>query len=395
MNCAQLKQSDYDFYCITDSSVATFVSLDGLVDLTEYYNKYGNNMMNDLFIKTGSFNNKLYTISNNDITLPHVINYNIPLYEKLKEVDPTLEEPAKIFNDKNWTFDSFKQYCVQIQNAMKILYKEEGTAGNEKQKYYAVSGWDSYWWAGLASNVDEPIVDMENKKVNLNTKLKKDAADVVKYLFDNNLFDPKQNVENGVDSWNDGSSFFCIGEYYFIGRDNKWPRDMCGEDTRFGYVPWPRPNETKFEDINIAVSGDNYTYAMAKYRDYSGYGNDCNSENIYIAFVELLQKYKERKIELEDNELQFEQTYCYDSDESALAYSYVRGLLEKGDYYYDPLCHVDSPISSIYVNNVNRETIKGAVNQFCATNKVNTWDEAIEKVVLILEDSLSRYFNNE
>lgn len=394
LNCAQLKKSEHDIYGIPDDIVRTIVLADGFVDLTEYYNKYGNNMMNDLYIKTGSFNNKLYTVSNNDISLPHVINYNIPLYEKLREVDPTLIEPAKIFNDNNWTFDAFKQYCVQIQNAMAKLYKEEGTAGHEKQKYYAVSGWDSYWWAGLASNVNEPIVDMENKKVNLKTGLKQEAADVVKFLLDNNLFDPIQGVDNGAYSWVEGRSFFCAGDYYLISKENKWPRDMWGEDTRYGYVPWPSLYDDN-KDTSIALCGDNYTYAMANYRDYSGYGDDCNSENIYIAFIELLQKYKERKKELEDNDLQYINKYYYDSDASTIAYTYVKTLIEKGNYYYDPLCHHNSPIASIYVNNVDRKTIKGAVNQYCTTKKVNTWDEAIENVIIVLEEALNIYFNNE
>lgn len=394
MSCSESKKTDYDIYGIPDDLVPTIALLDGFVDLTEYYNKYGNNMMNDLYIKTGSFKNKLYTVSNNDISLPHVINYNIPLYEKLKEVDSTLVEPAKIFNDNNWTFEAFKQYCVQIQNAMAKLYNEEGTAGNENQKYYAVSGWDSYWWAGLASNVNEPIVDMENKKVNLNTELKKEAADIVKYLLDNNLFDPRQNVDNGVNSWVEGRSFFCVGDFYLISKENKWPRDMWGEDTRYGYVPWPSLYDDK-KDASIAVSGDNYTYAMAKYRDYSGYGEDCNSENIYIAFIELLQKYQERKKELENNDLQYVNKYYYDSNDSTIAYTYVKSLIEKGNYYYDPLCHYNSPIGSIHVNNVERKTIKGAVNQYCATNKVNTWDEAIENVIVVLQESLNRYFDNE
>ena len=73
----------------------------------------------------------------------------------------------------------------------------------------------------------------------------------------------------------------------------------------------------------------------------------------------------------------------------------IKTLIEKGNYYYDPLCHQNSPIDSIYVNNVDRKTIKGAVNQYCTTKKVNTWDEAIENVIIVLEEALNIYFNNE
>ena len=114
-----------------------------------------------------------------------------------------------------------------------------------------------------------------------------------------------------------------------------------------------------------------------------------------MAYYERKQKYQERKKELENNDLQYVNKYYYDSNDSTIAYTYVKSLIEKGNYYYDPLCHYNSPIGSIHVNNVERKTIKGAVNQYCATNKVNTWDEAIENVIVVLQESLNRYFDNE
>ena len=40
--------------------------------------------------------------------------------------------------------------------------------------------------------------------------------------LDNNLFDPRQDVDNGVNSWVEGRSFFCVGDFYLISKENKW-----------------------------------------------------------------------------------------------------------------------------------------------------------------------------
>ena len=391
---ASMKNSDYDIYSISDHKLYQLVESNMIIDVTDYYKKYGNNMTNDIYYLSGTYKNKLYTINNNNVLLPNVLYYNMTLYDQLHKVDPSLMEPAKIFNDKYWTFSTFKDYCIQVQQAMEKLYGEEGAAGNDNQQYYAVSGWDSYYWAGLSSDYSEPIIDLENKTINLNTAKKNDAINLVKFLFDNNLFDPNQNVEHVVTSWNEGRSLFNVGEIWYVGRDNKWPQNLWGEDTRYCYVPWPRHDSLDFESMKIAISGSKYTYAMSNYRDYSSYGENCTSENIYRAFVTLLQRIKEYDENNDDHSsIYIPSTKYTQSHESAITYNYIQDIINNGQCYYEPFSHYNNPIGSTYTNNVNRETIKGAVTQFCATKKVQTWDEAIRNLIPILKKSLELYLN--
>ena len=98
--------------------------------------------------------------------------YNIGLLEQLQTVDPTLKEPAQLFLDGNWSYRSFIEYVYQAQDAMAKLYGAEGTANNENQVYYAISGWSPYWFQGLATNDGIPLADVENMKIDITSENK-------------------------------------------------------------------------------------------------------------------------------------------------------------------------------------------------------------------------------
>jgi hypothetical protein len=393
---AQMNTADYDFYTVPDSKIPEFVEGGALISLEDFYVLHGNNMMDPSFITSGSYQGNLYAVGNGDNNIYSVLYYNIGLLEELQKADPTLKEPAEIFNDGDWTFDAFKNYCLQVQEVMAKAYGAEGTAGDASQKYYACSGWDSYYWVGLASNDGEPLADTQTMAINIDTPHKKDAAEVVKYIYENNLADPKQSVDQAVQSWNDGVALFNTGDLWFVGADNRWSKDLWGEDTRYGYVPWPRHKDIEFSDIRVALGGT-ATWVMPIGRDYSQYGEDCNPENIYWALAEMLQRsekyYKEDPSYNEDLALQALAAKYAHSEASQQAYIHMQNVIKAGKGYFDPLVVSDNSVGSLYTNSTQRLTIKGAVTQYCFTKAVGDWQEAIVNLLPVLQESLRKAYS--
>lgn len=393
---AQMNTSDYDFYTVPDSKIPTFVEGGALISVEDFYVLHGNNMMDPSFITSGSYQGSLYAMGNADNNIYSVMYYNVGLYDELKKADPTLKEPAEIFNEGNWTHQTFKNYVKQVQDVMAKAFGTLGTAGDDAQEYYAVAGWDSYWWVGLATNDGEPLADTQSMKINIDTPHKLEAAEVVKYIYENNYGDPKQSVDQSVASWNDGKAFFNTGDLWFVGADNRWSKTLWGEDTRYGYVPWPRANDVEFEDIKIAMGGT-ATWVMPIGRDYSAYGEDCNAENIYWAVAEMLQRsekyYKEDPAYDEEMALEAIAAKYAHSDASKKAYIHMQNLIKEGKGYFDPLVVSDNSVGSLYTNNTQRLTIKGAVTQYCFTKAVGDWQEAIVNLLPVLQENLRKAYS--
>ena len=392
---AQMNTADYDFYTVPDSKIPEFVEGGALLSLEDFYVLHGNNMMDPSFYTSGSYQSNLYAIGNGKNNIYSVMYYNIGLLEELQKVDTTLKEPAEIFNEGNWTYKTFEDYCYQVQEAMAKAFGSEGTANSADQAYFAVSGWDSYWWVGLATNDGEPLADTQSMTINIDTPHKLQAADVVKNIYNSGVADPKQSVDQSVASWNDGKSLFNTGDLWFVGADNRWSKDLWGEDTRYGYVPWPRANDVKFEDIKVAMGGT-ATWVMPIGRNYAEYGDECTAENIYWALAEMLQRsdryYKEDPSYNEEMALAALAAKYAHSEASQEAYIYMQNLIKDGKGYFDPLVVSDNSVGSLYTNSTQRLTIKGAVTQY-VKGDINTWAEAIINLLPVLQESLRKAYS--
>lgn len=389
--------ADFDFYTVPDDKIASFVEGGALISLEEFYVLHGNNMMAPAYYTSGSFGGSLYSLSNADINIDNVMYYNIGLYEELAKEDPTLEEPAKIFMDGNWTFDKFESYCKQVQDAMAKAFGDAGVANSENQEYFAVSGWDSYWWVGLATNDGEPIADTTSMTINLTTPHKTAAAEVVKNLYSKGYAAKSQGVDQGVTQWNDGKALFNTGSLWFVNADNRWSSSLWGAgETRYGYIPWPRANDVKFDDIKVAVGGI-ATWVMPIGRDYSQYGDDCTPENIYWAVAEMLQRSEKYYVESptynKEEALRSVAGKYAHSEASVEAYIHIQNIIEAGMSYYDPMVGSENPVGSLYNNSASRTTVKGAVTQYCTGNTISTWAEAIAPLLPVLQEALTKAYN--
>lgn len=379
-------ESKFDFCVVPNSKVKQFADVKAIMSLKDFYVLHGNNMMDDINIAAGKYNNELYAFTEEKSNIYNVLYYNIGLLEKLQEIDSSLEEPAQIFLDGSWTYDKFIEYCEQVQNIMEIAYGNNGKAGSSEQQYFAVSGWDAYLWIGLSTNDKEPIADVSSLQINITTPHKTQAADVVKELYSKHYADPKQNIDQNVVSWINGKSLFNTGDLWFVRDENRWSKDLWGDDTRYGYVPWPRANDIKFEDIQIALGGNDSTLVMPYGRNYEGYGDECNPENIYYALMEMYIRTNKKMSEndtLIENNVKYDANIYTDSEASQKAYIYVQELINAKKCYFDPIV-VPSVAWDYYypnqINSFNMTILKKSLNYF-VSNQIDSWENAIERVI--------------
>ena len=391
---AENKTSDFDFLIVPDSKIYHFAEVDAILSLEDFYVLHGNSMMNETFIESGTYNDKLYTFSTTKNEIEHVLYYNINLFEELKEINPNLMEPAQIFLDGNWTYSVFLEYCKEVQNTMAILYNEKGVAGSEAQEYYAMAGWDAYLWLGLSTNDGEPIVDIKNQKANIATPHKEQSADIVKELYTKHYADPQQNINQNVTSWNDGRAFFNSGftlASAYMSRQN----DSLNE-IKYGYVPWPRANDLAFEDIKVALGGNPSTFVMPIGRNYEGYGEDCNPENIYWALTEVYRRTQEN-MNMDDMEASnpYDVNKFTDSEASQSAYIYIHNLMANGKGYFDPMVTPDNPVLMIqpgYQPGYHQViTIKNSLAKY-NKGEVETWEEAVAPIIPVIVEGIRRAF---
>ena len=386
---------DYDFLYVNNRDVREFIEEEAIIGLKEYYIYHGKNMMDDIQVMDGTYNGELYTFTPKKNNIYNVMYYNIGLFETLKEHNENLVEPAQMFLDGTWTHSNFLKYCEEVQNTMISLYGDKGIPGNENQEYFAVSGYDSFWWVGLATNDGEPLADTKTLEVNLTTPHKESAANIVKTLYNKGYASPDQKTDIGGIEWVEGKALFNTGDLWFVNDDSRWSSELWGDDTRYGYVPWPRADDMKFEDIQIALTGDDRPIVMPIGRNYEGYGEDCTSENIYMVLVELYSKLKEVELFYEgtSSTIYLEKDYKFAQSKASLeAYVYVQKLIENNKYYYDPIILAyNSVVSSNVLLRVGGYTIKNALDYY-TDNKYPTWKETIESIQteIVVKELLKR-----
>lgn len=392
LNQAASGVSVYDFLTVPDSKIPEFVEGNALIDTTTFYQLYGNNCMDKSFITSGSYKNKLYLLAEGENSIYNVMYYNGGLLEKLQKIDSSIKEPAQMFLDGEWTYSNFVDYCKKVQTAMGQL----PAPSTEDAHYYAISGWNTYWFVGLAGTDGQPLADLTNWKINLDSAHKLQAIDTVKNLVASGVVDPKQNVDGAVVSWNEGRSLFNTGDLWFVNAADRWKENMWGDggETKYCYVPWPMADDVTLDSYQIQLGGT-AGWVMPIGRDYTGYGEECTAENIYRAVITLIQKTKEI---YESNPDYDEATalrnvaakYCA-TEASQNAYIKVTQMIKNGQSFYDPLSNNDNPIGSLYSSG---ETLRGAVDKYASAEpQVSSWAEAIASLVPTLEEAMKKAFS--
>ena len=327
---------DYDFY--QDSYLNSRSVINPAVyDVYSWYEKYGNDLLSMAQLQEYSSNGSLYGITPNIDYLAGGLYYNVGLFNEICAFDSSLEEPATMFLNGKWSIEDFKVFCLKAQN---VLNSYLSTVEN---KYYVLSGYPSYYLTNMVGRNGKGIADLESMKIHINDTDFDEALHVLVDLYCYEGFDPDFRVDSGSSAWQDGRALFSSGEAWFVNFDNRWPSNMWGRNTHYGFVPFPAPSSVDKDDLYFtAVSGEDYV--MARNRSYSGYGSECTAENIFRAVIKYFALLKKTMDDGYQNSL----------GSSASKEAYAKVFSNTSVFYFDPMSY----ISLIY----NRDFSKAVEN---------------------------------
>lgn len=365
--------SDYDIIVIPDDRIGMLVEGNVLIDVSNWYAAYGNDYMDPVYLQSGSYKGGLYSMTEGTAGIYNVLYYNIGMVEKLG-----IKEPAQIFNEGNWTYSEFKKYVLDVQ----------GRLGDSE---YALTGNPAYYWIGMLNAGGVAAAEPATLKLNIDHPYAVEAAEILREVFDDGAFDPNFMVEQYMTAWNDQRALFAAGDLWFVNNATRWPEDLWGtpEETKYGYVPWPRPDDISKEQQGVAAGGT-ATYAMPIGRDYSAYGPECTSENVYLAFVTTFHKTKEflEQMPSEDEEAQrlaFAQRYT-ESDESVEALLYMSDRF-KVTGFFDPMSLPTNAITNMWSGDFPR-----AMRQY-VQGDIETYQEVVATHRQYLQENLTSAYS--
>ena len=388
INQARIDSPEYDFYTVPDAQIPQFASANAIHDVTNWYDKYGNDFMSTITKTAGTYQGKLYSISWLEEEIYSMLGYNVGLWEKINEYDPTIKEPAQMFLDEEWNVSNFIAYCKKCQDALNSIYGAE--AG-----YYVCSGWPTYYLVGMIDRNGEGLADIAKKQVHLLSDDATNAANALKEICEYGAFDKSFGVDGGVVSWTNGMSLFNSGDLWFIGSNqDRWGATMWGEGeaTRYGFVPYPAPDGMEKNDNTYYGMVAEACWVMATGREsfYKGYGDDCTAENIYYAIVEYWQRAKSiyKSSDSYDKELALTNTASAKFGSEAAVKAFVKVSMNlTTDGFYDPMASEHNTITSTYASDFDVAT-----RAFVTGSGAATWVEAVGNLQDTLNEAITRAF---
>lgn len=371
--------ADYDFYTVPDSEIGRFVEGNAIIDVSGWYAAYGQNFMDAVYQSAGTYKGNLYSITDGESGIYNVMYYNINLLDQLG-MDKT---PAEMFNDGEWTFSGFQTYAIEAQT------KLNGLGGGLTR--WAVAGSSPFYWVGMANAGGVKLADVASMTLNIKHPISIAAADTLKAIRLAGAMDPARLVDQNVTSWMDGRALFSSGDLWFVNTSNRWPENLWGEGdaTKYGYVPFPRPDGTLKADQQIGLGGT-ATFVMPIGRDYTGFGSDCTAENIYRAMIETFQKTREYRLADPDYDAEAAlRTYAErytESEDSVVAFMYIASRT-KTIGFYEPLSTQQNPIVAM-----DYSTFVTSVNNF-VMGTIATFAEAVDPLIPILQENMTKAFS--
>ena len=266
--------SEADLCSISSSWLHKFVKANAALDLSEYYTKY---VYEKTLMQYEScvFDNKIYALVNN-ISLTSIYDdygllYNMSLVEKCG-----LKDPAKMFNDGEWTYTNFLKWLNDGKNAL-----GEGE--------YAITTDPYYLWYYLTTTTGTRVVDTLELKVRVDTLEEKNAAALVRKIYEDGCTDGSTIsgiIDAKVNKWYTGKSLMTPGYTYIFDFLQRQIEQSWGDDIRIGFVPLPYPDDQKKDTTRIVNSG----LSLLMYCAGRSYPNGVVTEGIYMAVNEMLTR---------------------------------------------------------------------------------------------------------
>ena len=339
-------------------------------DVTDYYNKYGNQQMSAAEKGAGSYQGKVYAvstgISKTDTYIELGLYYNVGWVEKLG-----VKDPAQMFVDGEWNYTGFKDWCLGTQALL-----------NSAEGQYVVGGHPFYYWFGMTNAAGIKVCDPTSLNVTLDSQRSKDAANLMYQITSGGAFDTAYTWAENDGGFIAGTTVMSTGALWFLNNSSRWSSDLFGEDTRYGYVPFPYPDDMAKEDTRVSVS--ELSVLMYAAGREGGYPDGVTLDGIYQAVNEMYLG----TIRNQENNPSFDaDTIIYNSlsnrVENDASIECIKWFTA-GRVFYDPLycgyaSNSDTPLNTPAINTM----IKG-----------NDYQQEFDAVKDTFETNFKRIFSN-
>ena len=240
-NQAELGEAKADFYTISTAWMPDIASVGSAHDAKVYYQKYGKNQMEITLKQACTFRGGLYGLSTGPNDAKNYTDiglyYNLGWVEKLK-----LESPAKLFNEGKWTYSTFVKWVNDCQALL-----------GEGQ--FALAGHYYYYWLGMTNAAGVKIANTAAVNATLTHPRSKAIVEILKGFVATGALSTTTTWMEESGEFLDGECVMTTGSWWFVKTDNRWRKDLWGEDTRFGYVPFPYPDDMSKDQTRIGAYG--------------------------------------------------------------------------------------------------------------------------------------------
>lgn len=270
-----------DFYIVTSTWFPDFYAANAMQPTTTFFAKFGKNQIEPATRQAGTYKDDMYIvstgISRTSIYQYYGIFYNVGMLEKYK-----IESPAKMFNEGRWSYDDFLEWVLGAQALL-------------PQGYYVLSGAPQDYWQGMVSASGVRIANTTTMELNFKHQYSVEAIDILKSTQLAGAFDPNYGYDQSVASFQGGTALCQDGELWFVKASNRFASDMWGEDTRFGYVPFPYSAGVGKDRSYVNAVGES-CYMMAGQRSYN-HNVGMTYEDVFRAIQEMFLntiKYQEQ-----------------------------------------------------------------------------------------------------
>ena len=387
------EKAEYDFYVIPDSIIPTIVKEGALLDLTDFYNLYGNNYMNKVSINSGTYKDKLYTINERALNMDNILYYNLGLFEKIKEKDSSIKEPAQMYLDGDWNFDTFKEYCIKVQNILNSF-------NTDSKSYYALTGGALALWSGLVNASGVKVFDIVGLSANMDGLIQQKAAKTLRDITLAGAMDTDFELAFNSKYWSDGLALFSVAQVADVSNDTYFnKRYWSDNNAKLGFVPFPTENE---ESLFALSTTDSLVMSSGRSWAYKDYGDDCTTENIYRIYMDYLntskQYYEARDGYNYEEKIRAIANNNFSSEASVKVYmkimlgekqedgSFIGGLGEDG--IIDPFVASACTQSTSYVHPFKTDMISYMKRE----SVTKTWEEVVSPYKDYLEKEVKDFY---
>lgn len=269
---AELGKAQADFAVWPSSWLVNATEANAATDAKAYYNKYGKNQMDITQKQSATYKGGLYALSTGiDETR---IYADLGLYYYVDKVEELgVESPAKMFNEGRWTYSNFITWAKDVQAALK---------GDDE---YALCGNLYYWWLGMTNTTGVIVGDVKQVKVTLSDARQKAAAEVLQELALAGALSTTSEWQESSGEFIDQKAVMTSGSWWFVKASNRWPAQVDGKTMKYGYVPFPYPDDMTKDQIRVAEYGSTILLFLSQ-REWN-HPAGVTYEGIYQAMTEL------------------------------------------------------------------------------------------------------------